>query len=57
MVDELVSIYLLERQVEIVQSVCELVHRQLLDGGWVTGKGGNPGQDQSRNAVGNSLVA
>jgi hypothetical protein len=42
MVDELVSIHLLGRQVEIVQSVCELVHRQLLDGGWVTGKGGNP---------------
>jgi hypothetical protein len=42
MLDELVSIRLLERQVEIVQGVCALVHRQLLDGGWVTGKGGNP---------------
>lgn len=42
MLDELVSSRLLERQVEIVQNVCALVHRQLLDGGWVTGKGGNP---------------
>jgi hypothetical protein len=42
MLEELVSIHLIERQVEIVQSVCTLVHRQLLDGGWVTGKGGNP---------------
>jgi Domain of unknown function (DUF4037) len=42
MLDELVSIHHIERQVEIVQSVCALVHRQLLDGGWVTGTGGNP---------------
>jgi len=42
MLEELVSIRLVERQVEIVQSGCALVHRQLLDGGWVTGKGGNP---------------
>ena len=42
MLDELVSIRLIERQVEIVQSVCALVHKQLLDGGWVTGKDGNP---------------
>jgi len=42
LLDELVSIRLIERQVDIVQSVCALVHRQLLDGGWVTGKGGNP---------------
>jgi hypothetical protein len=42
MLDELVSIRLIERQVEIVQSVCALVHRQLLDGRWVTGQGGNP---------------
>ena len=42
MLDELVSIRHIERQVEIVQSVCALVHRQLLDGGWVTGTGGNP---------------
>jgi uncharacterized protein DUF4037 len=42
LLDELVSIWLIERQVEIVQRVCALVHRQLLEGGWVTGKGGNP---------------
>jgi uncharacterized protein DUF4037 len=42
MLDELVSIRHIDRQVEIVQSVCGLVHRQLLDGGWVTGAGGNP---------------
>jgi Domain of unknown function (DUF4037) len=42
MLEELVSIRTIERQVEIVQGVCALVHRQLLDGGWVTGKGGNP---------------
>ena len=42
MLDELVSIRLIERQVEIVQTVCILVHQQLLDGRWVTGKGGNP---------------
>lgn len=42
MLAELVSTRLIEGQVEIVQSVCALVHRQLVDGGWVTGKGGNP---------------
>lgn len=42
MLEELVSIRLIERQVEIVQSVCALVHQQLLDGGWVTGENGNP---------------
>jgi len=42
MLEELVSIQNIERQVEIVQSVCALVHRQLLHGGWVTGEGGNP---------------
>jgi len=42
MLEELVSVGLIERQVEIVESVCALVHQQLLDGGWVTGKGGNP---------------
>jgi hypothetical protein len=42
MLEELVSIRLVERQVEIVQSVCGLVHRQLLQSGWVTGEGGNP---------------
>jgi Domain of unknown function (DUF4037) len=42
MLEELVSIRLIERQVEIVQAVCALVHRQLLDGGWVTGKDRNP---------------
>jgi hypothetical protein len=42
MLEELVSIRLIERQVEIVQSVCALVHQQLVDGGWVIGKGANP---------------
>jgi hypothetical protein len=42
MLEELVSIRHIDRQVEIVQSVCALVHQQLVDGGWVTGKGGNP---------------
>ncbi|HET6251445.1 MAG TPA: DUF4037 domain-containing protein [Tepidisphaeraceae bacterium] len=42
MLDDLVSVRLIQRQVEIVQSVCALIHRQLLEGGWVTGKGGNP---------------
>jgi Domain of unknown function (DUF4037) len=42
LLDELVSIRGVERQVQIVQSVCALVHRQLVDGGWVTGEGGNP---------------
>jgi len=42
LLEELVSIRAIERQVEIVQSVCALVHRQLIDGGWVTGEGGNP---------------
>ena len=42
LLEELVSIRNIERQVEIVQSLCALVHQQLLDGGWVTGHGGNP---------------
>jgi hypothetical protein len=42
MLEELVSIQRIERQVEIVQSGCGLVHQQLLNGGWVTGRGGNP---------------
>ena len=42
MLEELVAIRVIERQVEIVQDVCALVHRQLLEGGWVTGKGANP---------------
>ena len=42
LLEELVSIHAIERQVDIVQKVCGLVHRQLLDGGWVTGRGGNP---------------
>ncbi len=42
MLEELISIQRIERQVEIVQRVCALVHRQLIDSGWVTGKGGNP---------------
>lgn len=42
LLEELISIRDIERQAEIVQSVCALVHRQLREGGWVTGKGGNP---------------
>ncbi len=42
MLEELVSIQRIERQAEIVQGVCALVHRQLVDSGWVTGRGGNP---------------
>lgn len=42
LLEELVAIQVIERQVEIVTSVCALVHRQLVDGGWVTGEGGNP---------------
>ena len=42
LLEELVSIRNIERQVEIVQSLCALVHQQLLDGGWATGQGGNP---------------
>jgi hypothetical protein len=42
MLEELVSIRNIERQVDVVRSICVLVHRQLLDGGWVTGNGGNP---------------
>ena len=36
LLEELVSIPDMERQVEIVQRLCAMVHRQLLDGGWVT---------------------
>lgn len=39
---ELVSISDIERQVEIVQRLCAMVHRQLLDGGWVTGERASP---------------
>lgn len=39
--EELVSIRDIERQVEIVENISALVHRQLLDGGWVTGEGAN----------------
>jgi hypothetical protein len=42
LLDELLSTRSIERQIEIVQSLCALVHRQLLDGGWVTGRGSNP---------------
>jgi hypothetical protein len=42
LLEELVSIRDMERQVHIVERVCGLVHQQLLDGGWVTGQGGNP---------------
>jgi hypothetical protein len=39
--EELVCIRDVERQVEIVENLSVLLHRQLLDGGWVTGKGAN----------------
>jgi hypothetical protein len=42
LLEELVSVSDIRRQVEIVQRLCAMVHRQLLDGGWVTGKGANP---------------
>jgi len=42
MLEELVSIQAVEKQVELVQAICALVHRQLVDRGWVTGEGGNP---------------
>lgn len=42
LLNELVSIRTIERQVEIVQAVCALVHFHLVEGGWVTGQGGNP---------------
>ncbi len=40
--EELVSIRRIDRQVQIIQSLCALVHQQLIDAGWVTGQGGNP---------------
>lgn len=42
LLEELVSIHSVERQAEIVQKLCALVHQQLLEGGWVPGEGGNP---------------
>ena len=42
LLEELVCIHNIERQIEIVQSICSRVHQQLLDGGWVTGQGRNP---------------
>ena len=42
LLEELVSIRDIERQVEIVQRLCALLHQQLLDGGWVTGRCSNP---------------
>ena len=42
LLEELVSIRDMERRVELVQTLCAMVHRQLLDGGWVTGQGANP---------------
>jgi hypothetical protein len=42
LLEELVSIHNIERQVEIVQRVCALVRQQLLDGDWVTRQDGNP---------------
>jgi hypothetical protein len=42
LLEELVSIRETERQVEIVLSLCSLVHQQLLDGGWVTGQNRSP---------------
>jgi hypothetical protein len=42
LLEELVSIPDIERQVELVQRLCAMVHQQLLDGGWVTGEGAEP---------------
>ncbi len=42
LLEELVSISDIDRQVEVVQRLCAMVHQQLLDGGWVTGQGANP---------------
>lgn len=42
LLEELVSTHMIERQVEIVEIVCGLVHRQLVGSGWVTGRSGNP---------------
>ncbi len=42
LLDELVSTNTIERQVGLVQRVSALVHSQLVEGGWVSGKNGNP---------------
>jgi hypothetical protein len=39
---ELVSIRDIARQADIVNSVCAVVHQQLLDGGWIHGRATNP---------------
>ncbi len=64
LLEELVSIRDIERQVEIVQSLCALVHPQLLDGGWVTGQGGKPlhptaakRQNRARTAISAGPIA
>jgi hypothetical protein len=41
LLEELVSIPDMERRVELVQTLCAMVHRQLLDSGWVR-QGANP---------------
>lgn len=40
--EELVSIRDIERQVIIVQRLCAILHQELMDRGWVTGKGAKP---------------
>lgn len=42
LLEELVSIRDIARQADIVNSVCAVVHQQLLDGGWVHGPATNP---------------
>jgi hypothetical protein len=42
LLEESVSIPDMEHRVELVQTLCAMVHRQLLGGGWVTGHGANP---------------
>ncbi|HZT28325.1 MAG TPA: DUF4037 domain-containing protein [Bryobacteraceae bacterium] len=42
LLEELVSIRDIERQVQIVRSLCALVHQELMDGGWVTGQDAKP---------------
>jgi hypothetical protein len=42
LLEELVTIDSMTARVEIVQSICAMVHQQLIDNGWVSGRGGNP---------------
>ena len=42
LLEELVSIREVERQVTIVRNLCALVHQELMDRGWVTGQNAKP---------------